>query len=111
MGVRVDLVYVSVMALAGALCAASGVMLSLVTTLSPGMGFDPMLKAFIVCVLAGLGQVRGSLITAVLVGLVEAAIQYGLGVRYALPLLLLLVIVALIWRPTGLFGRQEVVRL
>jgi branched-chain amino acid transport system permease protein len=111
MGVPVDTVFLCVMALAGGLSAASGVMLSLVTTLSPAVGHDPMLKAFIVCVLAGLGHLRGTLVTAFAIGLLEAWIQYALGVRFALPVLLLLVIAALVWRPTGLFGRQEVVRL
>jgi branched-chain amino acid transport system permease protein len=62
-------------------------------------------------VLAGLGHLRGTLVTAFAIGLLEAWIQYALGVRFALPVLLLLVIAALVWRPTGLFGRQEVVRL
>jgi len=70
-----------------------------------------MLKAFIICVVAGLGNVYGTVATAIVLGLLEAFIQYVLGVRYSFALLLLLVIVVLIWRPYGLFGRQQVVRL
>jgi len=51
------------------------------------------------------------LVAAFLLGLLEAAIQYFLGVRFAFPILLLLVILVLIWRPAGLFGQKEVVRL
>jgi branched-subunit amino acid ABC-type transport system permease component len=70
-----------------------------------------MLKAFIICVVAGLGNVYGTVATAIVLGLLEALIQYVLGVRYSFALLLLLVIVVLIWRPYGLFGRGQVVRL
>lgn len=111
MGVRVGRVYAQVLALSGALAAVSGIMVSSLTTLSPNMGGDPMLKAFIICVVAGLGNVPGAAIAALALGVVEAAAQFLLGVRFGFATLLLLVIVVLIWRPYGLFGRQQVVRL
>ena len=58
----------------------------------------------------GIGDARG-VIAALALGLLEAFIQYVLGVRYSFAILLLLVIVVLIWRPYGLFGRRQVVRL
>lgn len=111
MGVAIGGVFAQVLAIAGALAALSGVLLSSITTLSPQVGFDPMLKAFIICVIAGLGNVMGALYAAFAMGLFEAAVQFFLGVRFALPLMLLLVILALIWRPYGVFGRREVRRL
>jgi branched-subunit amino acid ABC-type transport system permease component len=111
MGVRVGRVYAQVLALSGALAAVSGIMISSIATLTPVMGGDPMLKAFIVCVVAGLGNVYGAVIAAIALGLLEAATQYVLGVRWSFATLLLLVILVLIWRPYGLFGKQQVVRL
>jgi len=111
MGVRVSVVYAQVLALSGALAALSGIMVSSLSGLLPNMGGDPMLKAFIICVVAGLGNVYGAVIAALALGLLEAYIQYVLGVRYSFAILLLLVIVVLIWRPYGLFGRRQVVRL
>ncbi len=111
MGVRVGFVYAQVLALSGALAAISGIMISSLSGLLPNMGSDPMLKAFIICVVAGLGNVYGAVGAAIALGLLEAVIQYVLGVRYSFALLLLLVIVVLIWRPYGLFGRKQVVRL
>ena len=75
------------------------------------MGNDPMLKAFIVCVLAGLGNVAGALYAAFLLGMFESAVQVLFGSRFGFPALLLLVIGALIWRPAGIFGRSTVARL
>ena len=111
MGVRVGRIYAQVLALSGALAAVSGIMISSIATLTPVMGGDPMLKAFIVCVVAGLGNVYGAVIAAIALGLLEAATQYVLGVRWSFATLLLLVILVLIWRPYGLFGKQQVVRL
>ena len=110
MGVPVRLVFTQVLVFAGMLAAVSGIMLSSITTLAPTMGYDPMLKAFIICVIAGLGNVSGALYAAFILGLLEAFIQFYFGVRYGFPALLLLVIVALIWRPYGVFGKSKVAR-
>jgi branched-chain amino acid transport system permease protein len=110
MGVPVHKVYAQVLAMAGALSAASGIMLSTITTLAPTMGYDPMLKAFIICVIAGLGNVAGALYAAFMLGIFEAFVQFSLGVRFAFPAMLLLVILTLVWRPYGLFGVQRAYR-
>jgi branched-chain amino acid transport system permease protein len=111
MGVPVQLVYAQVLLVAGGLSAASGIMLSTITTLSPTMGYDPMLKAFIICVIAGLGNIAGALYAAFMLGVFEALVQFVFGVRFAFPAMLLIVILALIWRPYGVFGRRKVSRL
>ncbi len=111
MGVHVGSVFAQVMALAGVVAAVSGVMLSSLTSLAPVMGYDPMVKAFIVCVIAGLGNVPGTLIAAFALALFEAIVQFYLGVRFGFPAMLALVIVALIWRPYGVFGRKQVRRV
>ncbi len=111
MGVAIGRVYIQVLAIAGALAAVAGVLVSSQATLSPSMGGDPMLKAFIICVVAGLGNVRGAAVAAIVLGVIEAAAQYLFGVRFGFATLLAIVIVALVWRPYGIFGRQQVVRL
>lgn len=111
MGVRVGRVYAQVLALSGALAAVGGIMVSSLAALSPTMGGDPMLKAFIICVVAGLGNIYGAIIAALGLGLIEAAAQFLFGVRFGFATLLLIVIVVLIWRPYGLFGRKQVIRL
>jgi branched-subunit amino acid ABC-type transport system permease component len=110
MGVEAGRTYLQVLVIAGVLAAAAGILISSLATLSPDMGANPLLRAFVICVVAGLGSVTGAGIAALALGLCEAAIQYYLGVRYGFPVMLLLVIIVLIWRPAGLFGQQEVVR-
>jgi branched-subunit amino acid ABC-type transport system permease component len=70
-----------------------------------------MLKAFIICVIAGLGNIPGSVYAAIVLGLFESVIQYVAGARYGFPAMLALVIVVLIWRPYGVFGRRSVTRV
>lgn len=110
MGVPIGRVFLQVFLIAGVLAAISGTMLSSITTLSPTMGYDPMLKAFIVCVVAGLGNVYGALVASFMIGLIEASVQFFLGVKFGLPVLLLLIIITLIWRPAGIFGRSAITR-
>lgn len=110
MGVKADRVYLQVLVIAGLLAAAAGVMISSLASLSPQMGLDPQVRAFVICVVAGLGSVPGAGFAAITLGLFEAAIQYYYGVSYGFPLMLALVIVVLIWKPAGLFGQQEVIR-
>lgn len=111
MGVKADTVFLQVMALAGMLAGVAGLMISTQATLSPQMGGDPLLKAFVICVVAGLGNVWGAGVCAFALALLEASIGYYVGMRFGFPTMLLIVILVLIWRPQGLFGREKVVRL
>ncbi|KQT63967.1 MULTISPECIES: branched-chain amino acid ABC transporter permease [unclassified Aureimonas] len=111
MGVAVDRVYFQVLVLSGALAGVCGVMVSSVTQLSPPLGADPMLKAFIMCVVAGLGNLPGAVASAFGLALFEAFVQYAAGARWGFPALLFVVIAVLIWRPSGLFGRAQIRRM
>jgi branched-chain amino acid transport system permease protein len=111
MGVPVQSVYLQVLMLSGALAAACGILVSAITQLSPTLGADPALKAFIMCVVAGLGNLPGAIIASFALALIEAFVQYAAGARWGFPVLLFIVIAVLIWKPSGLFGRAQIRRL
>ncbi|MER8446407.1 branched-chain amino acid ABC transporter permease [Mesorhizobium sp. M1066] len=111
MGVAVNRVYLQVLMLSGALAGICGVMVSSMTQLSPPLGNDPMLKAFIMCVVAGLGNLPGAIAAALGLALLESLVQYAFGARWGFPSLLFVVIAVLIWRPSGLFGHAEIRRM
>ena len=111
MGVAVNRVYFQVLVMSGALAGVCGVMVSSMTQLSPPLGNDPMLKAFIMCVVAGLGNLPGAVAAAFGLALLEAFVQYVAGARWGFPTLLFVVIAVLIWRPAGLFGRVQIRRM
>ncbi len=110
MGIRRDTIFLLVVGLSAALAAVSGVLLSSIYFIAPTFGFHPMLKSFIVCIFGGLGNIRGTLYAAFIIGITEAIVSLFLGVRYALPVMFGLVIFVLIFRPYGLFGQPEVIR-
>ncbi len=109
-GISVKKVFCQCLCIAGVVAAVSGVLLTSVSPVSPHVGNDPMLKAFIICVIAGLGNIPGAFYAAFILGLFESAVQYFAGARYGFPAMLTLVILALIWRPYGVFGRSRLVR-
>jgi branched-chain amino acid transport system permease protein len=111
LGVPVNRVYFQVLVLSGGLAGACGVMVSSMTQLSPPLGNDPMLKAFIMCVVAGLGNLPGAVAAAFGLALFEAFVQYAAGARWGFPALLFVVVAVLIWRPSGLFGRAQIRRM
>jgi len=111
MGVAVDRVYLSVLMISGAVAGGCGLLLSSMVQLSPSLGNDPMLKAFIMCVVAGLGTLPGAVLVSFGLALLEAWVQYAFGARWGFPMLLCAVVVVLIWRPGGLMGRVQVRRM
>ncbi len=104
-GVRVAHLYAVVYGLGAGLAGAAGALVSLSYSINPSMGDPFIIKAFVVCVLGGLGSVEGALVGGLLYGVVEAfGSQYvstGLQDAIALAVLLLVLIV----RPRGLLGK------
>jgi branched-chain amino acid transport system permease protein len=104
-GVRVAHLYAIVYGLGAGLAGVAGVLVSLSYSLQPSMGDPFIIKAFVVCVLGGLGSVEGALIGGLVYGVLEAfGSQYvGTGLSDAVALVVLLIV--LIVRPTGIMGK------
>jgi branched-subunit amino acid ABC-type transport system permease component len=111
MGIPVNRVYNLTMGVSSALAGVAGVLLASVFFVSPNSGDLPLLKALIVAIFGGLGSVRGTIAAAYIIGLLEALISLYLGVKWSLPLLFVVIIVVLLIRPTGLYGKPEEARL
>jgi branched-subunit amino acid ABC-type transport system permease component len=110
-GIPAQRVYNLTMGVASALAAIAGVLLASVFFVSPNAGDLPLLKALIVAIFGGLGSVRGTILAAYIIGLVEALVSLYLGVKWSLPFLFLSIMVVMLIRPTGLLGRPEEARL
>ena len=111
MGINAGRVYLLTMALASALAGIAGVLLASVYFVSPNSGDLPLLKALIVAIFGGLGSVRGTIVAAFVIGLLESAVSLYLGVSWSLPLLFAFIMVVLTVRPNGLYGRPQEARL
>lgn len=105
-GIRVERIYVTTFAVSAVLAGIAGIMLGGLFNLSPPMGTSPLLRAFLVVVLGGLGSLPGAIIAAYLIGLIEAASSYFIGIYWTPVVLFSILILILIVRPNGLMGRR-----
>ena len=90
-----------------ALAALAGALMGPIFSVSPFVGLTPMLKAFVVVILGGLGSVPGAVVGGLLLGLIESFTATLFGSLVADILQLLLVIMILLVRPAGLLGQRE----
>jgi branched-chain amino acid transport system permease protein len=111
-GINPRRMYTVAFGLGSALAAGAGALIAPIFALSPNMGELPVVQAFIIIVLGGMGSVGGSIVGGILLGVVE-----GLGVgffpdpnralAYTEAFGALLLVFTLLVRPTGLFGRPH----
>jgi branched-chain amino acid transport system permease protein len=106
MGVDVKSIYAIAFGLGAALAGCAGVLMALIYPISPLSSSTFLGKAFVVCVLGGLGSVSGALAGGLLLALVEGVGTTFLGPQHATTLSFVLLIVFLIARPQGLLGRK-----
>src|SRR3954452_22624958 len=106
MGVDVNSVYAVAFGLGAALAGCAGVLMALIFPISPLTSSAYLGKAFVVCVLGGLGSVSGALDGGVLLALIEGIGSALIGPAHATTLSFALLIVFLIARPQGLLGRK-----
>ena len=106
MGIDVDGVSGTVMALSAALAAGAGVLVAPVLVVSPGMWVVPLVKSFAIVILGGLGSIPGSLLASVLLGYTETAVSRFLSSAFSEMVPLVVILITLLLRPSGLLGRQ-----
>lgn len=106
-GISPPLVYAISMAIGGALAGLAGALLSGRNAMTPTMGNDPLIIAFVVVVFGGLGSLPGTVLAAYLVGLIEAFAVFQIGLFWSKAILFMILIGVLLIRPAGLLGRKE----
>lgn len=107
LGVPVRRVYALVFAFGAMLAAAAGVLVVPIQQAHYLMGLDPLLLSFIVVIIGGLGNLRGTLVAAFVIGITDGVISVFFSPTLAKILATLLVALVLVVRPGGLFGDEE----
>ncbi|HWS05233.1 MAG TPA: branched-chain amino acid ABC transporter permease [Burkholderiaceae bacterium] len=102
LGINIKLIHAIVFALGVGLAAVAGMVAAPISSVYPNMGSQVLIMCFVVVVIGGIGSVRGALIAALLVGLVDT---FG---KVLLPqisgmLVYMLMAAVLLWKPEGLF--------
>jgi len=102
LGVNIKLIHAVVFALGVGLAAVAGMIAAPVASVYPNMGSQVLIMCFVVVVIGGIGSVRGALVAALLVGLVDTFGKVLLP-QVAGMLVYLLMAVVLLYKPEGLF--------
>uniref|UniRef100_UPI003F4919AF branched-chain amino acid ABC transporter permease n=1 Tax=Cupriavidus yeoncheonensis TaxID=1462994 RepID=UPI003F4919AF len=119
MGTRVSWLFTGLFAFAAALCAVAGGMLGPLFAVQVGMGESILILAFVVIVIGGIGSIRGALVGALLVGMIDTlgrafipsllgglfspSVAASAGPATASILIYVLMAAVLFWKPKGLF--------
>ncbi|RYD04570.1 ABC transporter permease [Desulforamulus aquiferis] len=107
MGINVNNTISATFAIGSSLAAAAGVLVGIYyNAINPLMGIMPGLKAFVAAVLGGIGIIPGAMTGGFLLGIVEAMVSgYGKSL-YRDPVAFIILIIILIVKPAGLFGKN-----
>jgi branched-chain amino acid transport system permease protein len=102
LGVNIKLIHAVVFAIGVALATVAGMIASPISSVYPNMGSQVLIMCFVVVVIGGIGSVRGAMISALLVGLVDTFGKVLLP-QVAGMLVYMLMAAVLLWKPEGLF--------
>ncbi|ANH06400.1 branched-chain amino acid ABC transporter permease [Shinella sp. HZN7] len=105
-GIDVERAARTAFAIGGALAAAGGVVISMYQTFTATAGVVFTMKALIVVIMGGVGNILGALFSGLLLGLVETFVATYVDPGLTLAATYLIFLAILLWRPAGLFGRS-----
>lgn len=106
MGIDVRHTYAVAFALGAFMAGAAGALLAAILPISPVSSGIYLGKAFVICVLGGLGSIPGVIVGGFALGIIESFGALFFGPEHALTIAFGVLLLLLIFRPTGLLGRQ-----
>jgi branched-chain amino acid transport system permease protein len=107
LGIDSDIMAVVAMAFGSALAALASVLLLPLGNIVVETGYSVLILAIAVCIVGGLGSWMGAILAAFLIGYTQILTEVYLGTHFKMVVALLAIILTLILRPSGLFGRQK----
>jgi branched-chain amino acid transport system permease protein len=104
--INVDSASALAFALGGAVTAAGGMLLSMFLTFDASLGVLFTLKALVIVIMGGVGDIRGAIVASFILGLAETAVATLIDPGLTLAAAYILFLLILLLRPQGLFGRR-----
>ena len=104
-GINPDMVNLTTWALSGALAGVAGVFWGRYTFLVPSLWVTPLIMSFAIVIIGGLGSIEGTIVGAHIVGFMETATVLAISEKLRSVPALVIMILVLVLRPRGLFGR------
>jgi branched-chain amino acid transport system permease protein len=106
MGIPSDRIFSIVMGLSAALAAAAGILAGPFLTVQPTMWLLPIVKAFAIVIVGGLGSIPGSILAALMLGYAETIVGYLISTSWTEIVSVLATLLMLVVRPAGIFGKR-----
>ena len=106
MGIRVNQIYAITFGIGALMAGSAGTVFAMVFPISVNLSGILLGKAFVVCVIGGLGSVSGALVGGLALGLIESFSGVFLGAEHALTVGFVLMLFLLLVKPTGLVGTK-----
>ena len=104
MGIKVDRIYAITFGIGALMAGATGAIFAMVYPVTTNLSGTYLGKAFVVCVIGGLGSVPGALAGGIVLGVVESFAGQFFGPQHALTVGFMLMLILLMVKPTGLTG-------
>lgn len=105
LGINTSVIYALVFGIGSLLAGLAGSLAAPVRTLTPGMGLSILIESFIVTVIGGMGSIVGAFVAALIIGLTRAFGSIGFPL-FVDGIMFMMMVLVLIVKPTGLFGRE-----
>jgi branched-chain amino acid transport system permease protein len=106
-GINLNAIYTLTFALSCMLAAIAGAALLSIIPAYPTMGMEPLYESWFIVILVGLGNVGATIVGGLIVGLIEMAASYTFGSNYQNIICLSIIILILLFKPSGLFGARQ----
>ena len=112
MGINVNSTISLTFAIGSALAAVAGVLyICQYQSMKPTLGALPRIKAFVAAVLGGIGSIPGAMLGGILLGLIESVSKAYISTELADAIVFGVLIVVLLFRPSGLLGKKKIVKV
>lgn len=106
MGIPSDRIFSLVMAISASLAALAGVLAGPFLSVQPSMHLLPIVKAFAIVIVGGLGSIPGSILAALMLGYAETVVAYLVSTSWTEIVSVLATLLMLVFRPAGFFGKR-----
>jgi len=106
MGVDADRALMITYSLSATMAAVAGALIAPISSVVPEMWLFPLIKAFAIAILGGMGSIPGSVAASFLVGYAEVLTSFLIGEHFSEMLALVIIALVLVVKPSGLFGQK-----
>ena len=107
-GINLDRVFTVTFALSTMLAGISGACLLSIIPATPSMGINPLFKSWFILILIGMGNIGGCIVGGIIVALLETIAIYTLGMGWQNVISLAVIILILMIKPNGIFGKKGI---